>query len=142
MTFKEFLNKKHLEYQISQGRSVSAKEFAQWLGASPTSYSNWINSGYKPDLYRVQVLSKKLGMEIYDVLGIPRPPTTIEVEINQLPVGLQLQLRNFVSEVSTSLTGINPESDEAEAIVKSAMEKFGFTFKAKDSSSNPGTEKR
>jgi len=37
MTFKEFLNKKHLEYQISQERTISAKEFAQWLGASPTS---------------------------------------------------------------------------------------------------------
>jgi len=141
MTFKEFLNKKHLEYQISQERTISAKEFAQWLGVSPTSYSNWINSGYKPDLYRVQALAKKLGMEIYDVLGIPKPPTTIDVEISQLPVDLQIQLRNFVSEVSASLAGVNPESDEAEAIVKSAMERFGFTFKAKESSSNPGTEK-
>ena len=137
--FADFLTRKYLEYQLAQGKPIYVREFAAYLGVSPTTYSNWINSGFTPSTRYVDQIANRLGMEVYDLLGLQRPTPTLPMD--QLPVDLQMQLRNFVSEVSASMAGVNPESDEAEAIVKSAMERFGFTFKAKESSSNPGTEK-
>lgn len=69
----EFLTRKYLEYQLEKGRPIFVREFAEWLGVPPTSYSNWINTGIIPSIRYIDRLADKLGPEVYDVVGLARP---------------------------------------------------------------------
>lgn len=123
--FADFLNKCHLEYSIQQGRQVTAKEFAEYLAASPTTYSNWINTGTIPSMRWLDILADKLGIGVYAAAGHPRHA----VPLDKLPVEIRDQLTRFVSEMTLELEGVDPESPEYAVIVKSFMDKFGFAGK-------------
>lgn len=125
--FVEFLHKKHLEYSMSQGQQMTAKEFAMWLGVPPTSYSNWINSGTIPSVSYLGRLVNKLGPGVYEAAGFVK--LTEVLQFNNLPTVVQHQLSEFVSELSLALSGVDPESVEAMEITRSVMDKFGFSFK-------------
>lgn len=123
----EFLTRKYLEYQLAQGKPVYVREFAEYLGVPPTSYSNWINTGITPSARYIDKLAAKLGTEVYDVVGMARPGETIPID--HLPTVVQHQLSEFVAELSLALSGVDPESVEAMEITRSVMDKFGFKFK-------------
>ena len=125
--FVEFLHRKHLEYSMSQGQQMTAKEFAMWLGVPPTSYSNWINSNTIPSMSYLDRLAGKLGPGVYEAAGFVR--LTESLQFNNLPTVVQHQLSEFVAELSLALSGIDPESPEAMEITRSVMDRFGFIGK-------------
>lgn len=73
MTFSQFLELKFLEWQRQQGGRKTVKEFAEYLGVSQSTVSTWWNNNRKPEGENLIKLAVKLGLEVYDVLGKPRP---------------------------------------------------------------------
>lgn len=75
MTFPQFLESKYLEWQKNEGGRRTVAEFSDWLGFPQSTISTWWSKeNIKPkDEQVLRKLSTKLGIEVYDVLGIPRP---------------------------------------------------------------------
>jgi hypothetical protein len=74
MTFSQFLTDKYLEWQKESGERKTAAEFAAWLGFPKTTLSSWWNHKITPkDGDTIRKLASKLGVEIYDILKLPRP---------------------------------------------------------------------
>lgn len=73
MTFSKFLENKFLEWQQREGGRRTVKEFAAYIGVSQSTISMWWNEGRQPEGDNLLKLAMKLGVEVYDVLGKPRP---------------------------------------------------------------------
>ncbi len=109
--FSEWLMDRFVEWEKSQARRQSYSAFARYLGVKQASLSQWIIGNYVPTGENVKRLAEKLGVEIYDVLGLPRPDMTLEAMIEQyksLPEELRAgflpiyseALRRYVAEQS------------------------------------------
>lgn len=72
--FRQFLEMKFLDWQQRSGGRKTVLEFAVWLGVSQQTVSSWWNNpDKKPQGDNIRKLADKLGVEVYDVLGLPRP---------------------------------------------------------------------
>ena len=80
MNFGEWLNRKYLEWQLQEGHKRSVKAFGVYLGIPQSTLSEYMNNKYQPKGEYLSLIVAKLGMEAYDVLGLPRPSTP-EVDI-------------------------------------------------------------
>ena len=72
--FTNWLEKQYLDWQIEQGGRKSITDFSAHLGFALTTVDQWMNGRRKkisPDnAFR---LAQRLGLEVYDVLGLPCP---------------------------------------------------------------------
>jgi|SRR3990172_3173346 len=71
--FANWLDKKFLEWQQREGGSRTALEFSEWLGFANATVNQWLNGNRSPESGNVHLLALKLGLEVYDALGLPRP---------------------------------------------------------------------
>jgi len=122
--FEDYLHKKMFERGVELGRFITAREFAEWLGFSATTYSSWVNGGSVPSLENLIKLSSRLGDEVYEAAGYQRP----DISPYSLPDGLRSKLESFVSELSEAVKDVPDGSPEQARIVKSLMDKFGLTL--------------
>lgn len=115
-TVAEWLEKKHLEWQTQLGERKKAKEFAEHLGIKPTTYSSWVNGGVLPTGDNLKLVAGKLGYEIYDILGVPRPDPIEEVKtaLGMLPPERGDELLKLVTDWLTTngIAGPFAELDE------------------------------
>jgi transcriptional regulator with XRE-family HTH domain len=72
-TFRQFLEDSFLKWQIDKGGRKTVYEFAEYLGVSQPAVSAWWNETRIPQGDTIRKLAEKLGVEVYDVLGLPRP---------------------------------------------------------------------
>jgi hypothetical protein len=123
MKFNEWLMKKYFDWQIQAGKRRSQKEFADYLGVSPSALGQWMDGGYQPRGSRnITRLSEKLGPEVYDLLDLPYPlPPELEAKTLQLvkiimsfPPGLQQIMVSAVQETALELSKIPRPLDEQE----------------------------
>ena len=68
----EFLQHSFAEYVAEKRRRVSLAEWARYLGVSNASLSQWMNGNREPTGDNVHLLAAKLGVKVYDLLGVPR----------------------------------------------------------------------
>ena len=74
MKFKQFLELKFLEWQSQQGGRKTVAQFAKFLGVGQSTVSMWWNNDERvPEGENLRKIAEKLGIEVYDVLGLPRP---------------------------------------------------------------------
>ncbi len=73
INFKEWLMIKFIEWEAKQKRRQSYAAFARYLNVSQPTMSHWLSGSNPPDEINTIKLSIKLGIEVYDVLGRPRP---------------------------------------------------------------------
>lgn len=73
MKFSQYLEMKFLEWQSKEGGRKTVKEFAGFIGVSQSTISSWWNGIRVPEGENIQKIAIKLGIEVYDVLGIQRP---------------------------------------------------------------------
>jgi transcriptional regulator with XRE-family HTH domain len=102
MTFKQFLEMKFLEWQQQAGSRKTAKEFAEYLGVGQTTISSWWNANRKPEGENLVKLSKRFGIEVYDVLGLPRPNENLSYLQriwDDLPPEQQSEVVSFVNKL-------------------------------------------
>ncbi len=73
LDFAKWIEKRYLDWQQRKGGRRTASEFAEWLGFENMTVNHWLNGKHIPKHGNVYILALKLGLEIYDVLGMPRP---------------------------------------------------------------------
>lgn len=62
-------------------RKAGITHFAQWLGVSRDTLNNWLGGRRVPERENIELLAAKLGLEIYDVMGLPRPDPNLQLII-------------------------------------------------------------
>lgn len=100
-TWAQFLLKKIAELEQQEGRRVSNKEFGAMLGYSPGTISLWLNGKNTPDAKSIPGLADKLGLEVYEVLGLASPePELRYISRNweNLPEDARRRIREIVDE--------------------------------------------
>lgn len=74
MKFRQFLEMKFLEWQQQSGGRKTVEDFSDYLGIGRTTLSMWLNRNERvPQGDNIRKLADKLGLEVYDVLGLDRP---------------------------------------------------------------------
>jgi transcriptional regulator with XRE-family HTH domain len=88
--FTDLLEKAFLEFRIRQTRqrlSVSLNSFAGFLDFSPPIVNQWLNGSRLPTQGNVERIIPKLvdllELEVFDVLGLPRPDPDLQ-RLNQI----------------------------------------------------------
>ena len=75
-TIQDFFTQKFAEWERSTGSRQNYKNFAAYLGVAPTTLSNWKNDGHAPKGEYLRLVARKLGDEIYEILG-EKPPEDV-----------------------------------------------------------------
>ena len=70
--FQQFLTDKIIEWEMGNRKQVSDNAFARYLGVSTGSWNQWKNGNRTPDFSNACKLARKLGPEVFDLLGFPR----------------------------------------------------------------------
>jgi len=71
--FANWLDNQYLDWQKRQGRRRPAKAFAAYLGFENATVNQWLNGHRRPSLDNAFGLARRLGLGVYDALGLPRP---------------------------------------------------------------------
>lgn len=134
-TVKDWLNQKFVEWERSQGGRQSYYAFARFLGVSQSGLGSWMTGGSVPGGDDLIALADKLGPEVYEVLGLPRPNADVQrvtVSFASLPPDLRQRLTNAISEVDHTLRQqrLRPDMAEARPVVLAILEKWGFRYTA------------
>lgn len=72
-TFRQFLEENFLQWQMTTGGRKTVYEFAEYIGVGQSTISTWWNETRIPQGDNIRKLAEKLGLEVYDVLGLSRP---------------------------------------------------------------------
>lgn len=132
---KEWLNQKFAEWEKAQGRSQSYYAFARYLEVSQSGLGQWMIGSGAPGGDDLLNIASKLGPEVYDVLGLPRPNAEVQrvtVSFASLPPDIRQQLTNAITEADRVLRQerLRPDSAEARPIVIGILAKWGFQYSA------------
>jgi len=94
-TFRHWLEMKFLEWQRNQGGRKTVLQFAEYIGSSQQTVSTWLNGTREPQGDNVRKLADKLGLEVYDALGLERPDPMlhyIQKNWDDLPMEVQREI--------------------------------------------------
>lgn len=132
-TAKDWLNQKFSEWEKTQGGRQSYYAFARYLEVSQSGLSQWMMGSAVPGGDDLLSLAKKLGPEVYDILGLPRPNVEVQrmtVSFANLPADIRQNLSNAVAEADNSLRQerLRPDSTEARKLVIDILAKWGFRY--------------
>ena len=117
MDFRQFLEVKYLEWQQKQGGRKTVHQFAAWLGVGQSTLSNWWNGERKPQGDYVDKLAMKLGLEVYDVLGLDRPDPDLHY-LQQVWDELSDRERRAIREQVEQYAKHNTETNHSQAVPK------------------------
>jgi transcriptional regulator with XRE-family HTH domain len=81
--FADWLEQTFLKWQAEKGKRSSLLEFAEYIGYSRPLISMWLAGQRLPAQDGIKRLADLFGLEIYDVLEIPRPNPYLQ-KINQV----------------------------------------------------------
>lgn len=132
-TIQDWLNTKFAEWERAQGRKQSYYAFARYLEVSQSGLQQWMVGGATPGGDDLLNIAGKLGPEVYDVLGLPRPNAEaqrVTVSFASLPPDMRQRLTNALAEVDRTLRQerLRPDSAEARPVVIEILAKWGFRF--------------
>lgn len=132
-TAKEWLNQKFEAWEKAQGGRQSYYAFARYLEVSQSSLGQWLYGSAVPEGDDVASIARKLGPEIYDVLGLPRPNAETQRAPNpfaRLPAGIRLDLAHALAEIDTAMRQkrLPTDSPEARQLALEIFAKWGFRY--------------
>jgi transcriptional regulator with XRE-family HTH domain len=120
--FPTLLDRAFLEYRIRQTRqrlSVSLNSFAGFLDFSPPIVNMWLSGNRLPSQNNVERLIPKLvdllNLEVYDILGLPRPDQNLQ-RLTQAWPHIQAKFQQILAEqaVKFAAEGENASKDAVE----------------------------
>jgi transcriptional regulator with XRE-family HTH domain len=106
---RRYLHLKFLEWQMEAGYKRTQTEFAKHLGVAPGTLGHWMNGVRTPDLDSVELLSKKLGPEIYDLAGYLRPDPQLRKVVSRWH---KVNEAGKISIMNIVMEAVNQESTE------------------------------
>src|SRR5512133_3882533 len=130
-TIKDWLNQKFIEWEKAQGHKQSYYAFARYLEVSQSGLGQWMNGGSTPSGDDLLNIANKLGAEVYDTLGLPRPNVEVQrltVSFANLPADIRQRLTSAITESDQTLRAerLRPDSAEARKILIDILAKWGF----------------
>jgi hypothetical protein len=123
---KDWLEQKFHEWESKQERKQSYYSFAHYLGVGHANLALWMDGSVMPQGEDLQMLADKLGPEIYDAVGIPRPNAQLQrlvAAFPGLPAGLRDRLIGAVWDTDQYLRANHLPPDSVDA-KKAAVEIF------------------
>ena len=81
--FANWLEQVFLKWQAEKGKRASLLEFAEYIGYSRPLISMWLGGQRLPAEDGIKRLADLFGLEIYDVIQLPRPNPYLQ-RINQV----------------------------------------------------------
>lgn len=77
MDFKEWINQEYFKWRGDSRKNIS--DFAEYIGVNQPVMSDWLNGITKKpkSVENVIRLADKLGYEVFEILGIPRPELSL-----------------------------------------------------------------
>jgi transcriptional regulator with XRE-family HTH domain len=132
-TIKDWLNTKFIEWEKTQGHKQSYYAFARFLEVSQSGLGQWMTGSAVPSGDDLLNIANKLGAEVYDILGLPRPNAEVQrltVSFAGLPPDIRQRLSSAIAESDQALRvdRLRPDSAEARKIVIEILAKWGFRF--------------
>ena len=132
-TLKDWLNQKFIEWEKTQGNKQSYYAFARYLEVSQSGLGQWMTGSAVPGGDDLLNIAKKLGADVYDVLGLPRPNAEVQrltVSFAGLPPDIRKALSGAIAESDQTLRveRLRPDSAEAHKIAIEILAKWGFRF--------------
>lgn len=79
----EWLERQFLKWQNERGERQTIDAFAQYIGVTRVALNRWMNGVRTPSADYADQIADKLGPEIYDLLGLPRPDPRLQAIIRQ-----------------------------------------------------------
>lgn len=76
--FSNWITRQFVEWQANVGKRKTLEEFAAYIGVSRPLLNMWMNGNKKPGRENIKLLAETFGLEIYDVLDMPRPDPDLE----------------------------------------------------------------
>ena len=73
MEFPQWLFHKYLDWQGEMGQRKSVTAFAAYVGVSQPQMTAYLKGDYLPKGENLGKMAAVLGVEVYDVMGMPRP---------------------------------------------------------------------
>ena len=77
-TLGDWLDKKFVEWQVREGGRQTIVKFCEYLGVSRPAFDKWSTNPRHPSKESIELLSDKLGDEIYEVLGLESPNPVLQ----------------------------------------------------------------
>lgn len=135
-TIKDWLNQKFVEWEKTQGHKQSYYAFARYLEVSQSGLGQWMAGSAAPGGDDLLNIANKLGEEIYDILGLPRPNAEVQrltVSFASLPPEIRKSLSGAIAEIDQTLRTerLRPDSAEARKIVVDILAKWGYRYTGK-----------
>ncbi len=96
-TLPEFLTQSYLNWQAEQGEIKTLEEYAEYLDVNRSLLSFWMNGKRVPNNDACEKISAKLGNDIYDILGKPRPNPYLQI-VNRVFEHLPIEMQKRFSE--------------------------------------------
>ena len=132
-TVKDWLNKKFVDWEKTQGGKQSFYAFARYLEVSQSGLGQWMTGNGTPGGDDLLSIANKLGPEIYDVIGLPRPneeAQRVTVSFASLPPDIRQKLVGALTEIDQTLRAerLRPDAADARKIVLNLLEKHGFRY--------------
>jgi len=132
-TIQDWLNQKFIEWERAQGRKQSYYAFARYLEVSQSGLQQWMIGSSTPGGDDLLNIAGKLGPDVYDLLGLPRPNADVQrvtVSFASLPPDIRQRLTNAITEADRTLRQehLRPDSAEARPLVVEILAKWGFRF--------------
>ena len=114
VNFPQFLELQFLEWQRREGGRKTVGEFARHLGVAQTTVSSWWNGKSTPtDDVIIRRLADRLGLEVYDSLGLDRPDEDLLWIMNNwdyLPQHIRKSMKSLREQAEQYQTGRQNES--------------------------------
>ena len=134
-TIKDWLNQKFVEWEKNQGHKQSYYAFSRFLEVSQSGLAQWMTGSGTPTGDDLAAIASKLGTEIYDVIGMPRPSTEMQrftLALASLPVDIRQHMMNAIVEAGQALGQERLRADSADAHRKvlEILDKWGFQYTA------------
>ena len=108
--FATLLLRQMQQWESAQGKRATLQGFADHLQVSQPLLSIWLKGDTKPSIEKVELLAAKLGSEVYEVLGLPKPDPDL-TRLNQIwPRIPETMRRSIVKQAEQFLSGTKNET--------------------------------
>ncbi len=106
----EWIDRQYLDWQLRQGGSRTFEQFSNFLGVSPPTLSRYRKRLRLPDPEHLAILGGKLGFEIYDLMGEPRPDDRLSAIIQNWGKLTEERKRLLLEVADIHVEQLQPES--------------------------------
>ena len=107
--FASLLLRQMQQWESAQGKRATLQGFADHLQVSQPLLSIWLKGDTKPSTEKIELLAAKLGNEVYEVLGLPKPDPDL-TRLNQIwPHIPEAMRRSIVKQAEQHVSGTKNE---------------------------------